>query len=35
MEKRLREKIDRIFGSCKGVDKIVLLNSSEKDPNFT
>src|SRR5271157_328476 len=35
MRKRLKEKLDRIFGSCKGIDRIVLVNSSEKDPNFT
>ncbi len=35
MQRRLREKLDRIFASCKGIDRIVLVNSSEKDPNFT
>jgi Xaa-Pro dipeptidase len=35
MRKPLREKLDRIFKSCKGIDRIILVNSSEKDPNFT
>lgn len=35
MQKRLKERLDRIFDSCKGIDRIVLVNSSEKDPNFT
>jgi Xaa-Pro dipeptidase len=35
MQKRLREKLDRIFESCRGIDRIILVNSSEKDPNFT
>lgn len=35
MRKQLRDRIDRIFDSCKGVDRIVILNSSRKDPNFT
>jgi Xaa-Pro dipeptidase len=35
MRRQLREKLDRVFGSCKGIDRIVLVNTSEKDPNFT
>ena len=35
MRKQLREKLNRVFDSCKGVDRIVLVNTSEKDPNFT
>jgi Xaa-Pro dipeptidase len=34
MRKQLRERIDRIFDSCKGVDRIFLQNTSNKDPNF-
>ncbi len=34
MRKQLKERLGRIFASCKGVDRIVLVNTSEKDPNF-
>lgn len=35
MQKQLKEKLDGIFSSCKGVDKIYIRNTSAEDPNFT
>ena len=35
MRRQLREKLNRIFGSCKGIDRIILVNTMDKDPNFT
>jgi Xaa-Pro dipeptidase len=35
MNRLLRKKLDAIFSSCKSIDRIVLVNSSKKDPNFT
>jgi Xaa-Pro dipeptidase len=35
MQKELKSKLERIFSKAANVDSIVLVNTNEKDPNFT
>lgn len=35
MDERLKGKLKRIFESCNGVERILIRNTSQKDPNFT
>lgn len=35
MQKELENKLMRIFDCCKNVEKVVIVNSSQRDPNFT